>query len=71
MFTQCRALNSAPDRCAFINQTDDCANGVGLVNYLNFLYCTSDANLSIFGVVVLGVWMLFLFIGLATAANSL
>ncbi|EFX89188.1 hypothetical protein DAPPUDRAFT_310076 [Daphnia pulex] len=68
---ECRSLSEVDDKCSFIQHTEDCSNAEGLINYLSFLYCNSDASLFTGGVVLLSVWILFLFSGLATAANSL
>ena len=42
--------NTYTDKCAFIQHTDDCMNAEGLINYLSFLYCNSNADLFTGGV---------------------
>jgi hypothetical protein len=43
---QCRSLISVEDKCQFVLKTEDCENGIGVINYLSFLYCNGD---SVFG----------------------
>lgn len=68
---ECRSLSEVEDKCLFIQHTEDCSNAEGLINYLSFLYCNSDASLFTGGIFLLSIWILFLFSGLATAANNL
>jgi len=68
---ECRALISAKDKCYFVLHTNDCNNADGLViNYLSLIYCNLTSQMFVGSIIFLGVWKLFLFVGLATSANT-
>lgn len=67
---QCRDIVDADDKCTFITRTPDCANGAALFDYLRFLYCRDSPSFFDAGVALLVIWMLFMFAGLAAAANN-
>lgn len=67
----CRDLHNAnvTDTCLFVRAVDDCQIDEGLVNYLVTVYC-HFSRFTLLGFVVLFVWWLLLFIGLAVAAEQ-
>ncbi|KAL4223077.1 Mitochondrial sodium/calcium exchanger protein [Mactra antiquata] len=68
----CSDVHKVPtsDRCAFVNSTDDCQIDEGFLDYTYFVYCDFSSNLLPLGVVILVIWWLFLFVGLAVTADD-
>ncbi|XP_060593798.1 mitochondrial sodium/calcium exchanger protein-like isoform X2 [Ruditapes philippinarum] len=57
-------------RCTFVNVTDDCQIDEGFLDYTYFVYCDFSSNLLPLGIVILIIWWLFLFVGLAVTADD-
>ncbi|KAK3084637.1 hypothetical protein FSP39_016661 [Pinctada imbricata] len=57
-------------RCDFVQNTDDCQIDEGFINYNTFVYCDFDSSLVPLALIILFVWWLFLFIGLAVTADD-
>ncbi|XP_059179246.1 mitochondrial sodium/calcium exchanger protein-like [Physella acuta] len=69
----CNQLHHIPnltDVCGFVKSTDSCQIDEGFVNYIQFLYCTLSAIPVWAACIVIGIWWLFLFCGLATTADE-
>ncbi|XP_045173122.2 mitochondrial sodium/calcium exchanger protein-like isoform X3 [Mercenaria mercenaria] len=58
------------DRCSFVNTTDDCQIDEGFLDYTYFVYCDFSSELLPLGIVILVLWWLFLFVGLAVTADD-
>ncbi|XP_021341574.1 sodium/potassium/calcium exchanger 6, mitochondrial-like isoform X2 [Mizuhopecten yessoensis] len=71
---ECReVLNEDKDkRCDFVKQTDDCQIDEGFLDYTQFVYCDfgSGGHLQILGMIILFLWWVFLFTGLAVTADD-
>lgn len=57
-------------RCNFTKTTDDCSVDEGFVDYTVFAYCQFTPSLLPLALVILFIWWLFLFIGLAITADD-
>lgn len=57
-------------RCDFTKTTDDCSVDEGFVDYTVFAYCQFTPSLLPLALVILFIWWLFLFIGLAITADD-
>ncbi|XP_067651064.1 mitochondrial sodium/calcium exchanger protein-like isoform X2 [Haliotis asinina] len=69
---ECRDFHTMPnltDICKFVNTTDDCQIDEGFIDYTKFVYCTLG-NLVPLALVILFLWWLFLFVGLAVTADD-
>ncbi|CAG2251403.1 NCKX6 [Mytilus edulis] len=70
--TECREVRKTnhSDQCDFIKNTDDCALDEGFIDYLKFTYCNFNSSLRPLALIILFVWWVFLFIGLAVTADD-
>ncbi|XP_052801563.1 mitochondrial sodium/calcium exchanger protein-like isoform X2 [Mya arenaria] len=68
----CSDVHKKPmaDRCSFVNVTDDCQIDEGFLDYTYFVYCDFDHKLLPLAIVILVLWWLFLFVGLAVTADD-
>lgn len=68
---ECREVNSLPseERCEFVRNNEGCSNAESLLPYYDFIYC-STGNAVWGGMIVLVLWWLFLFVGLAVCADD-
>ncbi|XP_060067382.1 mitochondrial sodium/calcium exchanger protein-like [Ylistrum balloti] len=71
---ECREVlnQKKDDRCDFVKQTDDCQIDEGFLDYTQFVYCDfgSGGHLVALGMILLFIWWIFLFIGLAVTADD-
>ncbi|XP_061196884.1 mitochondrial sodium/calcium exchanger protein-like [Saccostrea echinata] len=58
------------ERCHFTKTTDDCSIDEGFIDYTVFSYCQFSAALLPLALIILFIWWLFLFIGLAITADD-
>jgi len=56
--------------CDFINNTEDCSMNEGFVNYINVMFCSFPPSQIPLISVLYGIWLIFLFCGLATTAEK-
>ncbi|CAC5384113.1 SLC24A6 [Mytilus coruscus] len=70
--TECREVRKTnhSEQCDFIKNTDDCALDEGFIDYLKFTYCNFNSSLRPLALIILFVWWVFLFIGLAVTADD-
>ncbi|XP_052074372.1 mitochondrial sodium/calcium exchanger protein-like [Mytilus californianus] len=70
--TECREVRKTnhSEQCDFIRNTDDCALDEGFIDYLKFTYCNFNSSLRPLALIILFVWWVFLFIGLAVTADD-
>ncbi|XP_046544015.1 mitochondrial sodium/calcium exchanger protein-like isoform X7 [Haliotis rubra] len=69
---ECRDFHTMPnltDICKFVNTTDDCQIDEGFIDYTVFVYCTLGTLVPL-ALVILFLWWLFLFVGLAVTADD-
>lgn len=64
------SVHNATNQCWFVKHTASCAVDEGFVNYTELLYCGLDKVPVWFGCVLLVVWWLFMFSGLAVTADD-
>nr|XP_022342297.1 mitochondrial sodium/calcium exchanger protein-like [Crassostrea virginica] len=57
-------------RCEFTKNTDDCSIDEGFIDYTIFAYCQFSPSLLPLALIILFIWWLFLFIGLAITADD-
>ncbi|GFR93467.1 sodium/potassium/calcium exchanger 6, mitochondrial [Elysia marginata] len=72
--TECDRIHSVQnlsDRCWFVRHTASCDIDEGFVNYTRLLYCVLEDIPVWFGCVLLVLWWLFMFSGLAVTADDL
>ncbi|XP_055996579.1 mitochondrial sodium/calcium exchanger protein-like isoform X2 [Ostrea edulis] len=58
------------ERCHFTKSTDDCSIDEGFIDYTVFSYCQFSPSLLPLALIILFIWWLFLFIGLAITADD-
>ena len=73
------------EKCDFVSQNDQCQDVDGFINYISLIYCTfgqvtethGKCNITLYyqdlfplAIIVLIVWLVFLFIGLAVSADD-
>ena len=57
------------EKCLFVQNNTDCQESDGYINYVETLYCTFEGK-EWEGIMVYVLWLGFLFVGLATAADD-
>ncbi|KAK6190037.1 hypothetical protein SNE40_001984 [Patella caerulea] len=69
---ECQAFHNMniTDICSFVNQTADCDIDEGFIRYTSFVYCDFAEHLLPLGLVIVFIWWVFLFIGLAVTADD-
>lgn len=61
--------HTVEDKCTFVTVTSDCTADVKFLNYMDFVYCKLG-RATWFAVILLILWWLFCFIGLAVTADD-
>eukprot|EP00731_Ephydatia_muelleri_P034469 Em0061g7a len=57
-------------KCNFVRSVESCQNEGGLVNYVEFVFCVVPTKLVPLAMVFLFLWLLYLFVFLATTAQE-
>ena len=57
------------EKCLFVQNNTECQDSDGYINYVETLYCTFEGK-EWEGIMVYVLWLGFLFVGLATAADD-
>ena len=63
-------LGSDDAKCKFVRSVESCQNEGGLVNYVEFVFCVVPTKLVPLAMVFLSLWLLYLFVFLATTAQE-
>ena len=62
--------NSSQAKCDFVKNNALCNETEGYVNYVLVIYCDFDASNSYLAIILLALWLLVLFVGLAVTADD-
>ena len=68
----CKFVNNftnAAEKCAFVKNNTECQDVDGYINYVQTLYCNFEGD-EAGGLILYVLWLLVLFVGLATAADN-
>ncbi len=62
-------FNTSIEQCNFVVNNSNCQDASGFLNYVTVLYCDFQDQ-EVLGLCLFGLWLAFLFIGLAVSADD-
>ncbi|CAH1787283.1 unnamed protein product [Owenia fusiformis] len=70
--SECRDVHNydISQSCEFVSNAPACKMVEGFINYIDVIYCKFPNNLIPLGMVILFIWWMFIFIGLAITADD-